>query len=258
MFFIDSHCHIDQLNYSKLHKNVQDVLKKSDENHVKKMLSVTTSIKNFYSSIKLLKSYKSILFSCGIHPLNCHKEINDLNILEKLSHKKNVIALGETGLDYYYSTETKKLQKKFFREHIKIAIKLKKPIIIHTRNSINDIIKILKEENSKYCTGVVHSFTEDHDAAFQLLNMGFYISFSGVITFKNSTLLREVVKKIPLEYLLIETDSPYLSPVPYRGKENQPAYLLNIANKIAELKKIDLKTLSYITTKNFYKLFNTY
>ncbi|QCI21075.1 YchF/TatD family DNA exonuclease [Buchnera aphidicola (Hyperomyzus lactucae)] len=263
MFLIDSHCHIDRLNYSLLHKNIESLLKKSYKNNVKNFLTVSTSIDNFYTIKKLFKKYDSIFYSCGVHPLNCIKELKIFNKIEELSNKieelsniTRVIALGETGLDYHYSHETKNIQKDFFREHIRIAKKLKKPIIVHSRNSIVDTIKILKEKNSEKCTGVLHSFNENYYSACQLLDIGFYISLSGISTFKNSIELCNTVKKIPLERLLIETDSPYLSPVPYRGKENQPAYLLYIAKQIAVLKKTDIKVIAKITTNNFRKLFN--
>ncbi|CAL4323759.1 TatD family hydrolase [Buchnera aphidicola] len=256
MFLIDSHCHLDQLNSCLLEDKFEKILKRADENYVKKFLTISTSIDNFQKSKKLLKKYKSIFYSCGVHPLHCHKEIKKICQLEQLSLSKRVIGLGETGLDYYYSAETKNIQQKFFREHIRIAIKLNKPIIVHTRNAIKDTIKILKQEHAEKCGGILHSFTESEESALKLLEMGFYISFSGIITFKNSIDLRKTLKKIPLEKLLIETDSPYLSPVPHRGKKNQPAYLLDIAKKIAFIKEIHLEELAKITTNNFFKLFN--
>jgi len=263
MFLIDSHCHLDRLNYNLLHKNIEDVLNKSYQNNVKNFLTISTSINNFYKITKLFKKYNIIFYSCGIHPLNCEKEFNCFNTikqlfikLKELSSLKRVIAIGETGLDYHYSSKTKKIQKIFFREHIKIAIALKKPIIVHSRDATDDTIRILKEENAEQCIGVLHSFTGSYNTACQFLDMGFYISFSGIITFKNSIELCCTIKKIPLKRLLIETDSPYLSPDPYRGKENQPAHLLNIAKKISILKKIDLETLAKITTSNFRTLFN--
>ncbi|QIQ41940.1 MAG: YchF/TatD family DNA exonuclease [Buchnera aphidicola (Microlophium carnosum)] len=263
MFLIDSHCHLDRLNYNLLHNNIDDVLKKSYKNHVKNFLTVSTSIDNFYTIKNLFKKYKVVFYSCGVHPLNCKQELNSFCTIEKLSNKikelssrKRVIAIGETGLDYYYSSETKKIQQDFFREHIRVAIKLKKPIIVHSRNAIDDTIKILKEEKADRCTGVLHSFTGDYNAVFKLLDIGFYISFSGMITFKNSIELCNITKKIPLNRLLIETDSPYLSPDPYRGKENQPAYLFYIAKKISLLKQIDVNILAKITTNNFRTLFN--
>jgi len=238
------------------------MLLKSSINYVKKFLTVSTSIRNFHKIQNLFEQYHNIFYSCGIHPLNCTKELNHFdkqedcfNIIKKLSNIKRVIAIGETGLDYYYNPENKNIQKDFFREHIRIAIKLKKPIIVHSRNAMHDTIKILQEEHAEKCTGILHSFNENFNAALKLLELGFYISCSGIITFKNSIELCKTIKKIPLERLLIETDSPYLSPVPYRGKENQPAHLFNIAKKISIIKKIDIKTVAKITTNNFYKLF---
>ncbi|QCI18891.1 YchF/TatD family DNA exonuclease [Buchnera aphidicola] len=254
MFLIDSHCHLDQLNYNSLHKNIEDMIKKSHENYVKKFLTVSTSINNFYNIQKIFDKYNFIFYSCGVHPLHCQKEKN-LNQLKLLSMNQRVIALGETGLDYYYSPENKKIQQYFFREHIRIAIQLNKPIIVHTRNAINDTIKILKEEHAEKCGGILHSFTENDKSAFKLLDLGFYISFSGIITFKNSIELRNTLKKIPLENLLIETDSPYLAPIPHRGKENQPAYLLDIAKYICLIKKIYLEEFAEIIKNNFYTLF---
>ncbi|QCI17172.1 YchF/TatD family DNA exonuclease [Buchnera aphidicola (Aphis helianthi)] len=255
MFLIDSHCHLDQLNYNLLHKDIEDMLRKSNENYVKKFLTVSTSINNFYNIKKLFDNYNFIFYSCGIHPLHCQKEINILNQLKPLSINPRVIALGETGLDYYYSPETKKIQQYFFRKHIRIAIQLNKPIIVHTRNSINDTIQILKEENAEKCGGILHSFTENDKIAFKLLDLGFYISLSGIVTFKNSIELQNTLKKIPLKNLLIETDCPYLSPIPHRGKENQPAYLLDIAKYICLIKKIHLEEFAEIIKNNFYTLF---
>lgn len=263
MFLTDSHCHIDRLNYNLLHKSLEDVLNKSYKNHVKNLLAVSTSINNFHKIQKISQKNKNIYYSCGIHPLNCKKELKNFHTLEIISKKieeqsylKNVVALGESGLDYHHSIENKNIQKDFFREHIRIAIKVKKPIIVHSRNAINDTIKILKEENAQDCKGVLHSFTENYDSAYKLLDIGFYISISGIITFKNAIQLKNTIKKIPLERLLIETDSPYLSPEPHRGLENQPAYLFNTAQCISSLMKTDIKILANITTKNFRRLFN--
>lgn len=255
MLLIDSHCHLDQLNYHSLHNNIEDMIKKSHKNHVKNFLTVSTSINNFYNIKKLFDKYNFIFYSCGIHPLHCQKEIKIFDQLKLLAKDKKVIALGETGLDYYYSPETKEIQQDFFRKHIQIAIELNKPIIIHTRNSINDTIKILQEEHAEKCGGILHSFTENDITASKLLDLGFYISFSGIVTFKKSTKLRDTLKKIPLKNLLIETDSPYLSPIPYRGKENQPAYLLDIAKHISLIKEIHLEEFAKIIKNNFYTLF---
>ncbi|AEO08145.1 TatD family hydrolase [Buchnera aphidicola] len=262
MLLIDSHCHLDRLNYKLFHKDIEDMLNKAYFNNVKKFLTISTSINNFYKINQLFEKHQNILYSCGIHPLNCLKELNNFknqencfDKIEKLSNSKRVIAIGETGLDYYHSFQTKKIQQNFFREHIRIAIKLNKPIIVHSRHSIHDTINILKEEQAEKCKGILHSFNENLNAALKLLELGFYISCSGITTFKNSIELCDTIKKIPLTHLLIETDAPYLSPVPYRGKENQPAYLFNIAKKISIIKNINIQTLAQITTNNFFNLF---
>ncbi|MCW5196599.1 YchF/TatD family DNA exonuclease [Buchnera aphidicola (Pemphigus obesinymphae)] len=205
---------------------------------------------------KKIGNYKNILYSCGIHPLylsKCNKI--DLKILKKLAQEKNVIALGETGLDYYYQKKNKKEQKYVFRKHIKISIELNKPVVVHTRESIDDTLSILNEIESKKCKGIIHSFTGNVSSAKKILDMGFYISFSGIITFKNADEIRRTAKYIPLDRLLIETDAPYLTPVPKRGKENQPSYLKYIADCIVKLRKINMEYFTEITQKNFYELF---
>jgi len=195
-----------------------------------------------------------VWYSCGIHPLYCSNNSSLLE-LEKLANNRKVIAVGETGLDYYHNKKNINLQKKFFRQHIRTAINLNKPLIVHMRSSSLDVLKILKEEKAYICKGVIHSFTESKLIVKKILDMNFFISFSGITTFKNAQHLVEVVKYVPIERMLIETDSPYLSPVPYRGRENQPAYLYNIAKCLSKIKNMDLNVFSAITTKNFYKLF---
>ncbi|WP_367675081.1 TatD family hydrolase [Buchnera aphidicola] len=191
-----------------------------------------------------------------MHPLYVKKVETDSLNLEKFSKKKKVIAIGETGLDYFYNKTNIEFQKKSFRNHIQIAKKTKKPIIVHSRSSIQDTIKILKEEKANDCRGILHSFSEKKiKYAKQLLDLGFYISFSGIITFNKTDEIKKVLNYIPFESILLETDSPYLSPFPNRGKENQPAYLPYIAKRVAKIKKIKFENLINITTKNFYELF---
>ncbi|CAL4323146.1 Uncharacterized metal-dependent hydrolase YcfH [Buchnera aphidicola (Eriosoma lanigerum)] len=256
MLLVDSHCHLDQLNYNTIHININDMLHKAYKNHIKLFLCIATSIQNCKSIVHLFKKNNNILYSFGIHPLNCNVNTVDLIELEQLTMYNKVIAIGETGLDYYHQPIQKELQKWLFRKHIQLAKKIKKPVIVHSRQSNQDMIQILKEENAYSCKGILHAYCDDINIAKQLLNIGFYISFSGIITFKNSEYIRKILKYIPIDSILIETDSPYLTPVPYRGKENQPAYLYNIAKYISCLKKIDIEMLSEITTNNFYKLFN--
>ncbi|WP_343191992.1 TatD family hydrolase [Buchnera aphidicola] len=257
MFLIDSHCHLDRLKQIKQQKNgIKNILKKAKENNVHVILTIATSITNFLDIQTLIGIHKNILYSCGIHPLYIKENnVDQIKKLEKFSQNKYVIALGETGLDYYYTKNNKNEQKYVFRKHIHIGIKLNKPIIIHARESINDIISILKEKEFNNSTGVIHSFTGDISDAKKILDLGFYISFSGIITFKNSDKIRQSIKYIPLDRMLIETDAPYLSPVPYRGHENHPAYLKHIAYCITKIKNIDLGSFSSIIKDNFYTLF---
>ncbi|WP_343152432.1 TatD family hydrolase [Buchnera aphidicola] len=256
MFLIDSHCHLHNLKCRDKKNGINNTIKKAEKKNVKMILVVSTSIKDYYLSKKYIGEKPNILYSCGIHPNNIKNEKNDIKKLKNIAINENIIAIGETGLDYFYSKNGHSEQKLLFREHIKIAKKFKKPLIIHCRKAIHDIFQILEEENNKPYRGILHSFTENYISAKKLINLGFYISFSGIITFKNSFLLRETAKVIPIEKILIETDSPYLSPEPYRGKENQPAYLYEIAKLLAKLKNINIETFTKQIKKNFFTLFN--
>ncbi|VAX76603.1 TatD family hydrolase [Buchnera aphidicola] len=257
MFLIDTHCHINNLCNSKKSISIDTILKKAYSKNVKKFLSVSTSIQDFMDLSKLTDPYENIFLSCGLHPSYSHNS-SDIKNLKILSHQKKVIAIGETGLDFYKSKQKKEIQIELLKKHIYIAYQSKKPLIIHNRCSEKDIIKIF-DDNKSYLLnspGVIHSFTGNIELARKFLNFGFYISFSGIITFKKSFELREIVKYIPLDRLLIETDSPYLSPEPHRGERNQPAFLYYIAKTIQKCTKKNFSELSNILKKNFYKLFN--
>ncbi|CAL4321340.1 YchF/TatD family DNA exonuclease [Buchnera aphidicola] len=255
MFLIDSHCHLDKLNYKKNNSNPKKILKIAYLKKVKMILLVSTSLKNFKKiKKKFKKKFNNILYSCGIHPLNI-KNIKDFYKIKKFCSKKMVSAIGETGLDYYYGQKSNILQKKIFRKHIRLGIKLNKPIIVHSRSAEKDTIKILQQENSEICGGILHSFNQNLNMLRNLLNLNFYISISGIITFKNSENLRKIIKFIPLNKLLIETDSPYLTPEPYRGKENNPSHINDIITFISKIIKIKKKKLSKIIKKNFFNLF---
>ncbi|OCG28625.1 metal-dependent hydrolase [Gilliamella sp. wkB108] len=253
MFLIDSHCHLDSLDYNN--KSINDVMQEAINNDVKHCLSVATTLSGYQSMKQMLTPYQNqCSYSCGIHPLNLDDEDYNAERFETLAQEENVVALGETGLDYYYQQDNIELQQFIFREHIRLGRKLNKPVIVHTRNARQDTLTILKEEQVK--SGVLHCFTEDIETAKQLLDLGFYISFSGIITFKNAESLREVAKYVPLDRILVETDSPYLAPVPYRGKENQPAYVRQVAQYLSALKGVSLELIANQTTKNFCQLFN--
>jgi TatD DNase family protein len=197
-----------------------------------------------------------VVFSCGVHPLNLD-EAYQLETLQQLAADSQVVALGETGLDYFYQKDAPllALQQQSFRQHIQVARQLRKPVIVHTRDARNDTLAILRDEQAQDCRGVLHCFTEDIDTARVLLDLGFYISFSGIVTFRNADALREVARFVPLDRLLVETDSPYLAPVPYRGKENQPAYVREVAQYLSVLKGVSLAEIAEVTTDNFCSLF---
>ncbi|MGD8106462.1 metal-dependent hydrolase [Pantoea sp. FN0302] len=255
MFLVDSHCHLDGLNYETLHKDVDDVLVKAAARDVKFMLAVATTLPGFKAMAQLLGDRPNVAWSCGVHPLNQQEEW-DFAELAQLADDPRVIAMGETGLDYHYQPETRARQQASFREHIRVGRQLNKPVIVHTRDAREDTLAILREEGAEECSGVLHCFTEDRETAAKLLDMGFYISFSGIVTFRNAEALREAARYVPLDRLLVETDSPYLAPVPHRGKENQPAFTRDVAEYMAVLKGVDLETLAQATTQNFSDLFH--
>lgn len=251
--FVDSHCHLDRLD--KTPEELALVLKFARNRGVEHFLCVSVSVKDFPAMLNSVKQFDDVSVSCGVHPL--HQE--DACSYEELLHmadSEEVIAIGETGLDYFYSAETKTVQINSFIDHIKVANKLNKPLIIHTRDAREDTIELLKEHKAGATKGVLHCFTENWEMAKAAIEIGMYISISGIVTFKTATELQEVVKKIPLDKLLIETDSPWLAPVPYRGKPNQPGFVREVGEFIAELKGISVEELAQVTTANFYTLFD--
>ncbi|NIG62126.1 MAG: metal-dependent hydrolase [Serratia symbiotica] len=254
MLLVDSHCHLNYLDYQNLHQNVDDALAKAKVRDVGYVLSVATTLPGYQAMTQLIGERDDVAFSCGVHPLNLDNGYN-YGELRRLAASAQVVALGETGLDYFYHKDNLELQQESFREHINIGRDLNKPLIVHTRDARADTLAILLEENAQDCGGVLHCFTEDRATAEVLLDLSFYISFSGIVTFRNAEKLREVVRYVPLNRILVETDSPYLAPVPHRGKENQPAYVRDVAEYIAVLKGISLENLAEATTNNFSRLF---
>ncbi|KZN66579.1 DNAse [Pseudoalteromonas luteoviolacea CPMOR-1] len=252
---VDSHCHLDRLDFGKLNIELPEVLQAARDRQVEHFLCVSVTLDQFPNMLKVIEPFNDVSASCGVHPLNQEDALNKAQLL-KLAQHPRVVAIGETGLDYYYSKDTHQVQQDSFVGHIEVANELKKPLIIHTRDARKDTIDIMKANNAQDCGGVLHCFTEDWNMAKQAIDMGFYISISGIATFKNARELQDVVKKLPLDRLLIETDSPYLAPVPHRGKTNQPAYVQDVAYFVADLKGLSYKELARATTDNFYQLFN--
>lgn len=253
--FVDSHCHLDRLELDKLGLTLEQVIHKAQAERVQHMLCVCVSLAEFDQMQQAVSAYPMVSVSCGEHPLHQNDNV-DAERLLSYCQSEHVVAVGETGLDYFYSPESKVSQQQAFVTHIDVANQVNKPLIIHTRDARSDTLALMRSHNASAAGGVLHCFTENWEMAKAALDMGFYISISGIMTFRNATELRDVVKKLPLDRLLIETDSPYLAPVPYRGKTNQPAYVAAVAEAIAQVKSIDITELADATTANFYRLFN--
>ena len=253
MQIVDSHCHI---NFDELYQKLPDVLSNAKQNDVSHMLCVSVNLEDFPQVKNLADKYQHIFASVGVHP--CYEDVKEPSVEEliEVGSDDNIVAIGETGLDYF-RIENKDMtwQRDRFKRHISAAKTLNKPLIIHTRSAADDTMRILKEEGADQCRGVMHCFAEDWDVAQKALDLGFYISFSGIVTFKSATNVQEVARKCPIDRILVETDAPYLAPVPLRGKLNEPANVRHTAQYVADLKGIPLEELAQQTTNNFFELF---
>lgn len=253
---VDSHCH---LNFEQLSSEIDDVVARAREAGVGHMLTIGTKLREFEGVRAIAERFDDIHCSVGVHPHEAESEGDEVTAakLIELSNHPKVVGIGETGLDYFYEHAPRELQKKSFRLHIEAARETGLPIIVHTRNADADTVKILHEEYEKGpFTGVIHCFSSGWEVAEKSMEIGFYISISGIVTFKPAEELRDHVRKIPVERLLVETDSPYLAPVPKRGKTNEPSFVAHTAAKVAELKGLDPDQLAALTTDNFFNLFN--
>lgn len=255
---VDSHCHID---FPELAADIPKLLKAMEDNHVGWALCAGVTLERFPAMLDIARSQPNLFAAVGVHP-DAESEDEkpareaDIDTLLKLADDPKVVAIGETGLDYFRLTGDLEWQRERFRTHIRAAKRCGKPLIIHTRSAAADTVRVLKEEGAEEVGGVFHCFTETTEVARQALDLGFHVSFSGIVTFKNAIELKEVAKMVPLDRLLVETDSPYLAPVPYRGKINQPAYVLHVAEEIAKLRDLPLETVAQATTDNFFRLFS--
>jgi len=253
--FIDSHCHLERLDLAEFDNDINNVVNAATSVGVSEMLCVSVTLADFPKMVESTTPFKNVYLSCGAHPLNQEDRIDEVELYELAQHER-VIAVGETGLDYFYAPETKELQEDSFRKHIRVAKRLNKPLIIHTRDARQDTLDILKEEGADEVGGILHCFTESIAMAKAAMEMGFYISFSGIVTFKNADELREVAKIVPDDKFLIETDAPYLAPVPHRGKQNQPAYVVDVAKHLASVRGQSVEDIARLSSNNFKQLFN--
>lgn len=251
--FIDSHCHLDFPELVAQHDDVFALMRANDVTHA---LTISTTLKTFPDVLRVASAHDNLWCSAGVHPdeqVDDHEPSVD-ELLQLAAHPK-VIAIGETGLDYYRLPEPLDWQRERFRTHIRAARQCGKPLIIHTRNASTDTIRLMHEEGAAEVGGVMHCFTETQAVAEQALELDFYISLSGIVTFKSAKDLQEVARHLPIERMLIETDSPYLAPTPHRGKMNQPGYVRHVAEFIATLRGISVEEVARATTENFHKLF---
>ena len=252
---VDSHCHLDHLNLTDREAGLDGVLADARARGITQFLSVAVDLKSSRSLLELTQQQDNVYSSVGVHPLQkIDQPVPEVEQLVALANGPKVVAIGETGLDNFYSADTHQWQRESFINHLLASQQTGKPIIIHTRDARDETIQLLRQYPLQG-GGVMHCFTETWEMAEAALELGFYISFSGIITFNSAADLREVVRLVPLERLLVETDSPWLAPVPHRGKQNEPQYVREVAETVAELKGVSLEQLAEITTQNFHRLF---
>ncbi len=253
--YFDSHCHLDHIDLSEFNNDFNELLSLIRENRVDEMLCIGINLESFQEMYQLVRDRPGIYATVGVHPGYEKVTEPEVDELVELAQQDKIVAIGETGLDYYH-TDGPQWQRNRFRTHIEAAIAANKPLVIHTRDAKKDTIQIMQDHDAQRVGGVMHCFTEDWEMAKQTLDMGFYISISGIVTFKQGENVREVARKVPADRLLIETDSPWLAPVPYRGKTNFPGHVRFVAEKVAEVRQTDLETIASQTTRNARKLFS--
>lgn len=255
MFLVDSHCHLDRLDLTPYDGDLDKALSYANGLGVGHMLCVSINMNNFEAVKQTAKKYDFVSASVGVHPNETEGNDPSVDELLQLADDEDIVAIGETGLDYFRSEGDLTWQHDRFKRHIQVSRETKKPLIIHMRDATEDTLRILKEEKADEVGGVMHCFVEDWEIAQRALDLNFMISFSGIVTFKNAQALQLVAKNVPQDKMLVETDSPYLAPMPYRGKSNQPAYVVQVAEKVAELRGISIDEVAEVTTKNYINLF---
>ena len=250
---VDSHCHLD---FPELRSDLDGVLERMAANGVTHALTISTTLETFPAVREVARAHANVWCSAGVHPderRDAREATEDE--LVAMARDPRVVAIGETGLDYYRVEGDTEWQRARFRTHIRAARRSRKPLVIHTRASAEDTLRLMREEGAAEAGGVMHCFTETWEVAEAAMALGFHISFSGIVTFKNAAALKDVAKRVPLERMLVETDSPYLAPAPHRGKPNQPAFVMHVAEEIARLRGIGVDAVARATTDNFFRLF---
>jgi len=250
---VDSHCHLDHLNLDPYGQKLENALLEAKQHDVSHILTVSVTLEAFPKMLKIAEAYDHVTCSVGVQPSEEVPQEPTVEQLVELAQYPKVVAIGEAGLDFYYQSTSKEQQIERLRAHVRAARIVKKPLIIHLRDASDLLLKILKEERAEEVGGVMHCFTDTLAVAKKTMALGFYISFSGIVTFKKAEQVQMVAREIPLDRMLIETDAPYLAPVPMRGKSNVPAYLQYTAKYLAQLRNVPYEELARITTENFYR-----
>ncbi len=254
--YIDSHCHLDRIDLNDFDDCFNTLLSRIEQGQVERMLCVAINLQDYPAMKQLVQDQPQIDLSVGVHPCDAGDHDTQLQQLLELGADKQVVAIGETGLDYYYSSDSRAQQMASFEVHMQAANQLGKPVIVHTRDARQDTLDILRQGRVEQCGGVLHCFTESWEMAREALDMGMYISFSGIVTFRNAQALRDVAKKVPDDRFLIETDSPYLAPVPHRGKQNHPGWVGHVAECLAEVRGSSLEQIAQLSKLNYLRLIN--
>ena len=252
---IDSHCHLDRIDLKPYNNDFNSFMDEAKAIEIEHLLCIAIDLEAYPQMLNLVQDYQNISVTVGVHPNVSDGQEPTVEELIALGNNDKVSGIGETGLDYFRSEGDLEWQRQRFRNHIHAAKTLNKPLIIHTREAKEDTLRILKEENAEQVGGIIHCFTEDWAFAKAAMDLNFYISFSGIVTFNNTDSIKEVAKKMPTNRMLIETDSPYLAPVPFRGKPNYPIYVKYVAEQLALLKGVSVNKIAELSTNNFYELF---
>ncbi|MCE8012236.1 TatD family hydrolase [Billgrantia desiderata] len=259
--FVDSHCHLDRLDPATHNGNLADALAAARARDVGQFLAVAVTLDDMPTLAAIAREHDDVAISAGVHPLHLLEREPEIDTIKEAAERFGAVAIGECGLDYHYLDKTpervpsREVQRERFRRQLVTATELELPVIVHTRDAREETLELIREHSDPAIGGVLHCFTEDLEMAREAVRHGFYISLSGIVTFRNAESLREVARRVPLDRLLIETDSPYLAPVPYRGKPNEPAWVVEVAECIAEERGISVEEVAMQTTANFYRLF---
>ena len=254
-YLVDSHCHLDRLDLTPWDGQLEGALENAKQHGIGHMLCVSISLEEYPTILDIARAHENVQVSVGVHPNETKCQDPTADELVALAQDPQVVAIGETGLDYFRSQGELRWQQQRFRHHIRAARECGKPLIVHMRDAAEDTVRIMQEEGAAEVGGVMHCFTGTWDVAARAIELNFHVSFSGIVTFKNAEALRAVAARLPAERLLVETDCPYLAPVPHRGKTNEPAFVRHVAQQVAQLRGLELTELARLTTDNFFGLF---